>query len=89
MGKPEANRSRPVLIKFATYRSKRRVLEKRLRPIHIIKGRCKELNVVAEFPNNGGGANSSDECEADIVPHTCLVSQTQSRLSPTGHHSNK
>ena len=29
VGKPEANRTRPVLIKFATYRSKRRVLEKR------------------------------------------------------------
>ena len=29
VGKPEANRTRPVLIKFATYRSKRRVLERR------------------------------------------------------------
>ena len=28
VGKPEANRSRPVVIKFATYRSKRRVLER-------------------------------------------------------------
>ena len=29
VGKPEANKSRPVLIKFATYRSKRRVSERR------------------------------------------------------------
>ena len=29
VGKPEANKSRLVLIKFATYRSKRRVLERR------------------------------------------------------------
>ena len=29
VGKPEANKSRPVLIKFATYRSKSRVLERR------------------------------------------------------------
>ena len=29
VGKPEANKSRPVLIKFATYRSKRRFLERR------------------------------------------------------------
>ena len=38
--------------------------------------------VEVEFLTNGGGANNSDECEADIVPHTWMVSQTQSYWPP-------
>ena len=62
VGKPEANRTRPVLIKFATYRSKRRVLEKRrfLNPAKRTEARQSLRDVMI-------GPETEDEAKANHI----------------------
>ena len=62
VGKPEANRTRPVLIKFATYRSKRRVLEKRRFP-----NAARRTEASQSLPDVMIGPETEDEAKANHI----------------------